>query len=178
MRGNRARRGHLGWGLVVTLRVRSACRADVAACLSISNLDAVSGYSNFALAPEKIDDWLAAFDEARPWCVADLDGEIVGFARGSQFRGRAGYSFTTEVGVYVAPVAQGKGVGRAIYDELLPALRAAEYHTAIACIALPNDASVALHEACGFSYVGTFREVGRKFDQWWDVGFWERRLEA
>lgn len=174
--------GDCDWGrdfvrcVVVTASVRLAKVEDVAACLAISNFDAAHGYANFSLAPETIEEWLAAFDEHRPWWVAEQDGSVVGFARGSSFRGRAGYNFTTEVGVYVAPAAQGTGVGRALYEVLLPALRAADYHTAIACIALPNDTSVALHEACGFTFVGTFHEVGRKFDEWWDVGFWERRL--
>lgn len=160
----------------MTLVVRSATREDVSACLAISNLDAETRHANFALDPEGTDEWLAAFSLNRPWFVAEADGEIIGFARSSAFRERAGYRFTIEVSVYLAPDAQGKGVGRALYDHLLPALRAAGYHRAIGCIALPNDASISLHEGCGFVHVGTFHEVGRKFDTWWDVGFWERPL--
>ena len=68
-----------------------------------------------------------------------------------------------------------RGVGRALYAALLERLRALGYHAAIAGIALPNEGSVRLHEAVGFEYVGTFREVGRKFEAWHDVGFWQLR---
>jgi len=65
-----------------------------------------------------------------------------------------------------------------LYASLLPALKQAGFRSAMASIALPNEASIALHESCGFRPVGIFREVGRKFDQWWDVGYWQRVFAA
>jgi phosphinothricin acetyltransferase len=92
------------------------------------------------------------------------------------WREREAYAGTVETGVYVDPSFHRRGVGRALYAELFTRLRAAGFHTVIAGIALPNDASVRMHEASGFAHVGTCREVGRKFGQWWDVGFWQAPL--
>lgn len=69
-------------------------------------------------------------------------------------------------------------LSRRLYASLFPAAKGAGFHTLVAGIALPNEPSIALHEAMGFTHVGTFHEVGRKFDQWWDVGYWELSLAA
>jgi phosphinothricin acetyltransferase len=71
---------------------------------------------------------------------------------------------------------QRRGLGRLLYGTALPGLRAAGFHSALAAIALPNERSVALHEAMGFAHAGTFDEVGRKLDRWWSVGWWQRAL--
>ena len=77
--------------------------------------------------------------------------------------------------VYVDPAFARKGIGRALYGELLEHL-AGNYHAAFAGIALPNEASVALHEAMGFTHLGIYREVGWKLGAWRDVGWWQRLL--
>ena len=78
--------------------------------------------------------------------------------------------------VYVDPQRQRRGAGRALYAALLERLAELEYRVALAVIALPNDASVGLHEACGFTLVGVYRRIGFKFDNWWDVGWWQLEL--
>lgn len=108
-----------------------------------------------------------------PWLAAEVEGRFAGYAKAGVWRDRAAYDRTVEVGVYVEPWCRRRGAGRALYMELFERLRAAGFHRVVAGIALPNGASVAMHEACGFRHVGTFREVGRKFERWWDVGFWE-----
>ena len=78
-----------------------------------------------------------------------------------------------ECTAYAAPGATGRGIGTRLYAELFPRLRELEVHAVIAVIALPNPASVALHERFGLAQAGLFREVGRKFGHWVDVGYWQ-----
>jgi phosphinothricin acetyltransferase len=101
---------------------------------------------------------------------------LLGYAYATPWRTRRGYRFSVEVTVYVAPAAHRRGVGRALYEALFARLAAAGYHAAMAGIALPNPASVALHEALGMHQVAHFRETGFKFGRWVDVGYWERVL--
>lgn len=116
-------------------------------------------------------------DAALPWLVITDDaGEVVGYAHASKWKGRCAYRYSVETTVYLAPGLGGRGLGRALYTALLAALRERGLHVAIAGIALPNAASVALHETLGFEPAGRFREVGWKFEQWLDVGYWQRRL--
>jgi len=110
-----------------------------------------------------------------PWLVAE-DGALLGYAYATPWRTRRGYRFSVEVTVYVAPSHHRRGVGRALYEGLFARLDAAGYHAAMAGIALPNPASVALHEAMGMTQVAHFRETGCKFGRWVDVGYWERRI--
>ncbi len=108
--------------------------------------------------------------------VAEEDAHVVGYAYASTFRARAAYRNTAETTVYVDRSLHRRGVGRALMNEVMTRLRAAGFHRAVAGITLPNPASVALHESLGFEPVGVFREVGRKYDRWWDVGFWDRAV--
>jgi phosphinothricin acetyltransferase len=113
-----------------------------------------------------------------PWLVAEEDGRVVGFAYASAHRTRAAYRWAADVAVYVASDQRRRGVGRALYEALLSLL--AEQGVRIACagIALPNQASVALHEALGFQHVGVYRRIGWKAGAWHDVGWWQLELLA
>lgn len=113
-----------------------------------------------------------------PFLIAEANGVIVGFAYASKWKGRCAYRFSAEVTIYLDCDFGGRGIGSALYDQLLPALRAQGLHAAIAGIALPNDASIRLHEKYGFVPIGTFREVGRKFERWIDVGYWQRVFDS
>ncbi len=119
---------------------------------------------------------IAAILPRYPYLVAEEDGRIVGYAYASEHRTRAAYRTSVDVTVYVAHGAQRSGVARRLYSQLLPAAANLGYHAAFAGIALPNQASVGLHEAMGFEPIGIYREVGRKFDAWHDVGWWQRLL--
>ncbi len=112
------------------------------------------------------------------WVVADDAGEILGYAYGCPHRERAAYRWATEVSVYVDPRHQRRGAGRALYGSLLSLLAEQGYRIALAGIALPNDASVGLHEACGFKLVGVYRRIGFKQGAWWDVGWWQLELAS
>ena len=106
---------------------------------------------------------------------ADGDGDVLGYAFSGPFRPRPAYDGTKEVSVYVTAAARGRGVARALYSALLTRLdRLSDVHTQVAVIALPNDASEALHRAFGFELVGVLREVGRKFDRWVDTAWYQR----
>jgi phosphinothricin acetyltransferase len=111
-----------------------------------------------------------------PWLVAEIDGSVAGYAYATKWRERSAYRFSVESTVYLRHDAHGRGLGRALYEELLGALAATGVHVVIGGIAQPNPASVALHEKLGFENVAMFRQVGRKFDRWIDVGYWQRGL--
>lgn len=159
--------------------IELANEADVEAILAIANRAAESTDANFATAPERLDDWLATHRATRathPWLVARDRDRVVGFAKASVHRARGAYAWTAEVSVYVEPAAHRRGLGRALYGLLIPLLRAQGYVTLLAGIALPNDASVALHERAGFRACGAYHRVGFKRGHWIDVGYWEQHL--
>jgi phosphinothricin acetyltransferase len=111
-----------------------------------------------------------------PWLVAELGGHVVGYAYASKWKARYGYRFSTEISVYLDAAHGGRGMGSKLYDQLFPMLRDRGVHSAIGGIALPNEASVALHEKFGLEKVAHFKEVGIKFNQWIDVGYRQRTL--
>ena len=112
-----------------------------------------------------------------PWLVTeDGSGQVTGYAYATQHRKREAYHTTCEVSVYVAEAVRRQGVGRRLYEALLPILVRQNYVLALAGITLPNAASVGLHEAMGFRHLGTYRNVGYKQGAWLDVGWWERLL--
>jgi L-amino acid N-acyltransferase YncA len=114
-----------------------------------------------------------------PWFAAiDANERLIGYAYASPFRPRAAYRFTVETTVYVAAPEQGKGAGLSLYRQLLATLEAQGFTQAVGAIALPNPASVRLHERLGFQASGLYRQVGYKLGGWHDVGLWQRPLTA
>ena len=111
-----------------------------------------------------------------PWFVAEEHGRLLGFASSSPFRARHAYRWTVETGIYLSPGAVGRGLGRQLLSRLVDTLEAQGYVAAIGAIALPNEASVALHERLGFTHNGTYQQVGFKMGEWLDVGLWQREL--
>ena len=110
------------------------------------------------------------------WLVAETDDEVVGYAYGSQHRERVAYRWSVEVSAYVDRNHHRKGIGRALYEPLLIDLADKGFCNAFAGITVPNEASVKLHTAMGFSPIGTFRSIGWKFGQWHDVAWLQRTL--
>jgi len=113
-----------------------------------------------------------------PWLVAEDGGRIVGYASTSPMRDRSAYRWSVETGIYLAPEAQGHGLGRKLLSAHLDLLERQGFVTIVAGIALPNEASVALHEKLGFALSGIERGVGYKLGQWVDVGRWQKDLAA
>jgi L-amino acid N-acyltransferase YncA len=154
---------------------------DAAACAAVYAPHVSGGVASFEEQPPSAGDFIGRIERitARyPWLVAEQGGELAGYAYGSEHRERAAYRWATDVTAYVSPDHQRRGIGRALYGALLGLLRAQGLQVACAGITLPNDASVALHEACGFEPVGIYPRIGWKAGAWWDVGWWELELIA
>ena len=109
-----------------------------------------------------------------PWWVAEIDAQVVGYAYASKWKGRCAYRYSAETTVYLDAAHTGRGLGTRLYAKLFEELVARKLHAAIGGIALPNPASVALHEKLGMKKVAHFAEVGFKFGRWIDVGYWQR----
>jgi L-amino acid N-acyltransferase YncA len=153
--------------------------ADLPGAAAIYDEQVATGISTFDVEPPPVSYWEHHLDSTEPgdhFLVADDGGEIVGFAYSSAYRPRPGYRLTRETSVYLTGGSRGHGLGRRIYDDLLDRVRADGIHVALALVALPNPASIALHETCGFQHLGTMREVGRKFDRWLDTAWYQRIL--
>lgn len=121
---------------------------------------------------ERIESGLAAY----PWLVAEHDGKVAGYAYATRWKPRSAYRNTVETSVYISPAHYRLGLGEALYRALFEHLCERGFHCALGGIALPNDASVALHEKLGFRKVGELEEVGWKFDRWVNVGYWQLQL--
>lgn len=160
--------------------IRDATPEDAAAIAAIYNVYVAGTCISFETAPVPDDEMRARMAEVTdadlPWLVAADDTEVLGYAYASKWKGRCAYRHSVESTVYLGEAHHGRGVGRQLYAALLERLRGQGFRTAIGGIALPNAASVALHERLGFEQVAHFREVGFKQDRWIDVGYWQRML--
>jgi len=161
--------------------IRDATPADAAAVAAIYNHYIEHTTITFEADVLSDDDMRARIAKTEsagfPWLVWDDAGKVRGYAYASKFRDRAAYRYTAEATIYLAPGASRRGIGSRLYSELIARLRAGGSHRVLGVIALPNPASVALHKSLGFTHVGSFSEVGRKFGRWIDVGFWQLRLD-
>ncbi|MFT7620245.1 MAG: L-amino acid N-acyltransferase YncA [Planctomycetota bacterium] len=121
---------------------------------------------------------ISSITQTYPWIVLEKDGALCGYAYATEWRHRVAYQQTVETAIYVSEDAQGCGYGRELYLALIERLRLSSrgFHVALGAIALPNPASIALHEKLGFKKVAEFPEVGRKFERWINVGFWQLDL--
>lgn len=160
--------------------IRLAAASDFAAIAAITNGYIRTTAIHFGHEDVAAADLRALWQEHAavfPWLVLEVDGAIAGYAKAGVWRTRAAYRWIPETGIYLAPEQCGRGHGRPLYRRLLDVLRAQGFHAAIGGIALPNPASVRLHEALGFTPCGIVARAGRKFDAWHDVGFWQLLLQ-
>lgn len=114
--------------------------------------------------------------EKLPYLVLEEQNHIIGYAYASKWKGRCAYRFSVESTVYLDHKATGRSFGTFLYTELFKQLKELEFHAVIGGISLPNPASIALHEKMGMTKVAHFKEVGFKFDNWIDVGYWQKLL--
>jgi L-amino acid N-acyltransferase YncA len=159
--------------------LRPAVPADAAALLALYRPIVLETAISFEIEPPSVEEFRQRIEAtiARwAWLVAAEASTPVGYAYASAHRTRAAYRWSVETSVFVGERQRGRGLGRALYERLLPTVAALGYCNAYAGIALPNDGSIALHRAVGFEPVGVFRNVGRKFGRWHDVSWWQRRL--
>lgn len=161
--------------------VRAARPADLRALTDIYNhyVD-TSGvtFDTTRFTVEERREWFSHYATTGPHrLLVAVDGDdVLGYATSSPFRPKPGYASSVETSVYLRHDATGRGLGTMLYRALLEALADLDLHRAYAGVALPNDASVALHERLGFHEVGTYVEVGRKLGRYWDVRWFERPL--
>ena len=159
--------------------IRLASEADASQVAGIYNHyieNTVVSFEEQTVSEKEIATRIDAVIPSFPWLIYEEGDQILGYAYASRWHGRCAYRYSAESSVYLDASAVGRGVGSALYERLLNELRAMELHTVIGGIALPNPASVALHEKFGFKKVAHYEEVGFKFDRWIDVGYWQLKL--
>ena len=157
--------------------IRLASASDAEAVASIYRPYVESSRISFEeQAPDAIEVASRMHSALHPWLIAEEDGRVRGYASSSPYHRRPAYRWTVETSIYLAPEAQGRGIGRQLLSALVELLTRQGYVTAIAALALPNPISIALHERLGFVPAGTYRGVGFKLDEWTDVSLWQRDL--
>ncbi|MGY0067956.1 N-acetyltransferase family protein [Streptomyces sp. QTS137] len=164
-------------------QVRPGAEGDLTALTDLYNQyvrETPITFDTAVLTPDERRPWLLSHPVDGPYrlmvATAANTGRILGYATSSPFRAKPAYATSVETAVYVAPDAGGRGIGSLLYTALFEALAGEDLHRAYAGIAQPNEASTRLHRRFGFRYTGTFREVGRKFDRYWDVAWYEKEL--
>lgn len=159
------------------LSIRVASATDAGAVADIYNRYVAGSHATFETAAVPVAEMRARIAAvaaaALPWLVAETPGGITGYAYAKPWRERSAYRHSVETSVYLDPARTGRGMGRALYATLIDTLRPRSIHAVIGGVALPNDASVALHERLGFRKVAHFEQVGFKQDRWIDVGYWQ-----
>jgi phosphinothricin acetyltransferase len=165
----------------MTAIIRLATEADAAAVRRIYRPAVEDEATSFETEVPSIEEMAARISTTQqrtPWLVYDDKGEVLGYAYASKHRERAAYQWTIEVSAYVDRRAHRRGIGRALYTALFRILEIQGFHRAYAGITLPNEASVGLHTAVGFTPVGVYRAIGFKRGAWHDVAWYERDLQS
>ena len=156
--------------------IREAIASDAEMIAEIYNyyiLNTIITFELDPITPQEVLNRMEKYKKVGPYLVYEEDGEVIGYTYVSKFRERKAYEHSVESTIYLKNGLAGKGLGSKLYSALLSQV-SAKFHAVIGGIALPNEASVRLHEQCGFQKVGHFSQVGRKFGKWIDVGFWQK----
>jgi L-amino acid N-acyltransferase YncA len=161
------------------VQIRRATPADAAEICRIYNEHVLGTIVSFETRAIDTSEMAARIQDKlrhHDWLVGEHEQELVGYAYYGSFRARAAYDHTAESTIYVASHASGRGFGKRLYDALIQSARDKGYREFIGVIALPNPASVALHQKVGFEEVGVLKRVGYKFGTYLDVGLWQLSL--
>ncbi|MBV1909779.1 MAG: GNAT family N-acetyltransferase [Kangiellaceae bacterium] len=162
--------------------IRDVLPSDASAIVNIYNHYVLNSVVTFELDPITIKDMSQRIETVSsselPWVVATENEQVVGYAYGTKWKERAAYRFSVETTVYLDPGSKKKGWGTKLYNKLFNKLEEMNVHLAIGGITLPNEASIALHEKLGMTQVAHFNQIGFKFDQWLDVGYWQKVLNS
>jgi phosphinothricin acetyltransferase len=168
----------------MNISIRPAKTSDIAAITAIYAEAVTHGTASFELeAPDEAEMARRMSDltgKGFPYIVAEIDGELAGYAYVGPFRTRPAYRLTVENSVYVAPGTQRRGVGRALLAALIEASEKAGHRQMIAVIgdSTQQQASIALHAACGFKHIGILPDTGFKHGRWLDTVLMQRAIGA
>lgn len=166
-----------GNGLSVTIRVATEDDAgEIAAIYAPVVRETIISFETEPPSPEEMRQRIVNTLGHFPWLVYERDGRVAGYAYAATHRSRSAYQWCVDVSAYVHVDERRSGIGRALYISLNSLLALQGYYNAYAGIALPNPASVSLHESIGFRPIGIYRETGYKLGAWHDVGWWQLAL--
>ncbi len=157
--------------------VREAALNDAAQIAEIYNeyvKKSVYTFEEIPVSPEIMENRIGEGTGRFPWLVFQGNEQILGYAYIGPYKSRCAYRLTAEVSIYVRQGHHSQGIGTRLYQELFPVAEKTPIHSIVAGIALPNPASVRLHEKFGFLKTAHFREIGFKFNRWIDVGYWQK----
>lgn len=160
----------------MTELIRTAEITDATGVLAIYAPFVSETAVSFEEEPPSVNEMARRIKQSHLWLVADRDGEVAGYAYAGSFHPRPAYRWAVEVSIYLAESARGKGIGKALLQELLRRLPEMGFVSAFAGTTLPNDASVRLFESFGFQKVAHWSKVGYKLGAWHDVGWWQLHL--
>jgi phosphinothricin acetyltransferase len=161
--------------------IRPAIPDDAAQVAAIYNhyvANSTISFEEHAVAASEMAKRIVDVGSRLPWYIFERDGAVIGYAYATPWRVRSAYRFSVESSVYVSHHAPRQGIGTRLYQALIDELRQRGLQVVIGGIAQPNIPSVLLHERLGFQKVAHFTRVGRKFDKWVDVGYWELHLSC
>lgn len=164
-----------------SMHIRPASAQDAQPLVDLYNeyiLKTTTTFETVPISASEMQQRIEAKQVSHDWLVAAVNGAIVGYAYYGAFHGRAAYRHTVEVSIYLHPAHQGKGHGKVLYRQLLASATEKGFREAIAIVTIPNPASAALHQKLGFQEVGILKNVGYKFGNYLDVGFWQKSLVA
>ena len=156
--------------------IRNVTPDDAKAICDIYNhyvLNTIITFEDAPVSIEEMRDRITEITPSLPWLVSEEQGAIIGFAYANKWKIRSAYRFCVESTIYLTTHMKSRGIGSRLYESLIAELRSRPLHSVIGGIALPNPESIALHEKMGYEKVAHFKEVGWKFDQWIDVGYWQ-----
>ncbi len=163
------------------MKIRECQENDISGICQIYNYyieNTVITFEEVSVRVSEMSERVKSYTKSWPWLVCEVDGAIVGYAYAGKWKERAAYKNSVEISVYIHNTLCGKGYGKALYIALLDSLCKLGCHAVIGGIALPNEASVRLHEYFGMKKVAHFTEVGFKFGRWIDVAYWEKVLNG
>ncbi|RAL27053.1 GNAT family N-acetyltransferase [Thermoflavimicrobium daqui] len=158
------------------LIIRDAYEDDIQAILDIYNHAVIHTAATFDLDPQTFEQrkkWFANYGEKYPLIVAELENKVVGYCCLSQFRNKPAYNSTAELSIYVDPNTKGQGIGKQLMQAIIKLAKAKKFHVLVSGIADGNMVSIRLHEKFGFQLIGSFKEIGFKFNRWHDVHFYQ-----
>lgn len=162
------------------IKVRDAAAEDAEAIAAIYAPFVTDTAVSFETEPPNAADMAERIDSAQrahAWLVAEKDGQLVGYSYGTTHRDRTAYRYSVEISVYVEGESHRQGIGMRLYQDLFERLASLGYFNAYVGITLPNEPSLAFHQAAGFRPVGVFKSIGFKFNSWHDVAWLQRKLK-